>query len=250
MKLKKKYGQIYFLPTLLSLSNLFFGFLSVVMTFHARYRWAAFWIMVAAAMDGLDGIIARLTKGNSELGKELDSLADSVSFGLATALLLFFWGFHMAGRTGIIFSFLFLAAGVLRLARYNVLTTGQTDRRFYTGLTVPSAAIFMSSFVFFHPTPLESGTDSLVLAALTVFISFCMVSTMRYRNFMNVNFLRRIDFKTALFLAVIVGGLVFYTKEFLIGGFSLNVLVGPIDSLWRAVAKRRRKKVPSEKAAF
>jgi CDP-diacylglycerol--serine O-phosphatidyltransferase len=93
-------------------------------------------------MDGLDGLVARATHTPSDFGIELDSLADAVSFGLATSLLLYYWGMEMAGPPAVFFSFVFLTAGVLRLARYNVRSRVPSDRKHYQGLTVPSAAMF------------------------------------------------------------------------------------------------------------
>jgi len=91
VKIKKPVSTIYFLPSLLTLTNLFFGFLSLTSTFYGRYRWAALWIIFAACLDGLDGLVARATKTSSDFGLQLDSLADAVSFGISTSLLIYFW---------------------------------------------------------------------------------------------------------------------------------------------------------------
>ena len=144
MKTKKPVYGINVIPSLFSLTNLFFGFLSVLLTFHGRYRTAALLIIIAAFMDGLDGLVARATHTPSDFGIELDSLADAVSFGLATSILLYYWGMEMAGPPAVFFSFVFLTAGVLRLARYNVHSHVPSDRKHYQGLTVPSAAMFMA----------------------------------------------------------------------------------------------------------
>ncbi|MBM3306551.1 MAG: CDP-diacylglycerol--serine O-phosphatidyltransferase, partial [Candidatus Aminicenantes bacterium] len=145
MKIKESQKGLFFLPSLFSVVNLFFGFMSILLTFHGRYRTAAVWIILAALMDALDGLVARATNTPSDFGVELDSLADAVSFGLATSVLLYFWGLEILGPPGIFFSFIFLTAGVLRLARYNVKTRIPTDRKHYQGLTVPSAAFFMAA---------------------------------------------------------------------------------------------------------
>ncbi|NMC66119.1 MAG: CDP-diacylglycerol--serine O-phosphatidyltransferase, partial [Acidobacteria bacterium] len=153
VKIKKPVSTIYFLPSLLTLTNLFFGFLSLTSTFYGRYRWAALWIIFAACLDGLDGLVARATKTSSDFGLQLDSLADAVSFGISTSLLIYFWALKPARYAGFFFSFLFAAAGLLRLARFNVKTKSVPDKRYYQGLTVPSAAIFMASLVIFRPVP-------------------------------------------------------------------------------------------------
>ena len=245
-KARKKYKPIYLLPSVFSLSNLFFGLLSIIMSIHGNFRWAAFWIIVAAVLDGFDGIIARATRTHSEFGTELDSLADSISFGAATSLLLYIWAFQPAGYAGIFFSFIYLAAGLLRLARYNVKTKALPDRRHYTGLTIPSAAMFMSSLVLFHPRPFLTRESSFLLALLALFISFCMISTIRYKNFLSFNPRHRIDLRSALLWAVFLAGLIFYTKLFLIGFFSVNVLSGPAETVFRYLKKQLRKKSKRE----
>jgi len=250
MKVKKNYGEMYLLPSLFSLTNLFFGFLSIQMSLHGHFRWAAFWIIIAAVMDGFDGIVARATKSQSDFGIELDSLADAISFGAAASVLIFRWGLSRAGAPGLFFSFVFLAAGVLRLARYNVRTKSIPDRRFYQGLTVPSAAVFMSAGPFFHPAPIQGREMAFLFALLAVFVSLCMVSTLPYRNFTNAVFDRKIDIKTALFLAIVLAGLIFYPRVFVLVSSSINALSGPLIGAVRALKKTsrrqpRRKEIPS-----
>jgi CDP-diacylglycerol--serine O-phosphatidyltransferase len=242
MKVKKRYGEMFLLPSFFSLTNLFFGFLSIHMSLNGRFRWAALLIIVAAVMDGFDGIIARATKSQSDFGIELDSLADSVSFGVAASLLIYLWGMGRTGAPGFFFSFVFLSAGILRLARYNVRTRAVPDRRFYQGLTVPSAAMFMSSLPFIHPAAVESREWAFLFAILALVVSFCMISKLPYRNFTNALFNRRIDIRTALFLAIVVCGLVFYPKIFLVTFLSINVHSGPAVASVRALKKSARRK--------
>ncbi len=242
MKGPKIQKGIYLLPSFFSLTNLFFGFISILLTFHGKYAQAALWIIFAAIMDGMDGIVARATGSPSDFGIELDSLSDAVSFGTSTSVLLYFWGLKILETPGVFFSFLFLTAGILRLARYNVRTRVQPDRRRYQGLTVPSAAIFMASLVFFLRSPLESRTSAGGLAILTLLVSFCMVSTFPYRNFLKVRRSHKINITTALFLAVSFAGIIFYTRPFLLVFFGLNVLSGPTVALSRALKKAFKKK--------
>jgi len=242
MKTKKLLKGIYLVPSLFTLTNLFFGFMSILLTYHGRYRMAALWIVLAALMDGMDGLIARAMKAPSDFGIELDSLSDAVSFGLATSVLLYFWGMKLAGPPAIFFSFLFLTAGVLRLARYNVRTKSLPDRRHYQGLTVPSAAIFMGSLVVFHPAALETRELAFGLAVLTVLIALCMVSTFPYRNYMKVRTKHRIDILTALLMTVMLVGFIFYPRIALLVFTGLNVLSGPAVALARVVKKGLRKR--------
>ncbi|RFT15444.1 MAG: CDP-diacylglycerol--serine O-phosphatidyltransferase [Candidatus Saccharicenans subterraneus] len=240
VRIKQPVPRLYFLPSVFTLTNVFFGFLSLTSTFYGRYRWAALWIIIAAMLDGLDGLVARATRTSSDFGIQLDSLADAISFAAAASLLMYFWGLKVLGPAGIFFSFLFIVGGLLRLARYNVRTKSLPDRRFYQGLTVPSAAIFLASLVIFHPEPNYQDLNALYLSAVVVIISLLMISTLRYRNFVSFIINRPVDMKTGLLLAVVLTGLLFRPKYFLLLFTTLNVLYGPVDFL---VLKLRRKPV-------
>jgi CDP-diacylglycerol---serine O-phosphatidyltransferase len=240
MSVRKQYGEMFLLPSAFTLANLFFGFFSILDTLHGHYGSAALWIMIAAILDAFDGLLARSTRTHSDFGLELDSLADAVSFGCAGALLLYSWGFGPVRPSGLFFSFLFLAAGVLRLARYNILSKSQLDRRYYKGHTVPSSAMLFVAIVLLHPQPVRSGVQSALLAGLVVFVSFCMVSTIPYRNYLNFNLRHRIDIKTAFLLAVLIVAFIFYTRYLILVYFVFSVFAGPAAALFKMVKKSRR----------
>ncbi len=241
VRIKQPVRRLYFLPSVFTLTNVFFGFLSLTSTFYGRYRWAALWIIIAALLDGLDGLVARATRTSSDFGIQLDSLADAISFAAAASLLMYFWGLKVLGPAGIFFSFLFIVGGLLRLARYNIRTKSLPDRRFYQGLTVPSAAIFLASLVIFSPEPNYQTWNAFYLSALVVTVSLLMISTLRYRNFVSLIINRPVDMKTGLLLAVVLTGLLFRPKYFLLLFTTINVLYGPVDFL---VLKLRRKAAP------
>jgi CDP-diacylglycerol--serine O-phosphatidyltransferase len=242
MKAKKTHYGINVLPSLFSLTNLFFGFMSILLTFQGRYKQAAVLIIIAALMDGLDGVVARATHTPSDFGIELDSLADAISFGVATSVLLYYWGMEMAGPPAVFFSFVFLTSGVLRLARYNVRTKVPSDRKHYQGLTVPSAAMFMAAIVNFHPAPLAARSSGFLVAVATLLVSLCMVSTIPYRNFVKALLGHRIDIRNALIVAISLFGVLFYQRYFLLIFFGLNVLSGPTVALSKLFKKSPRKK--------
>ena len=140
-------GAIYILPNLITTGNLFFGFFSIVKSLQGDFAWASLAILLAAIFDVLDGRIARMTKSTSEFGVQYDSLCDLVSFGLAPALLMYQAGLHHAGRLGWIICFMFLAAGALRLARFNVQSSIGKASGDFTGLPIPMAAAVVACFV-------------------------------------------------------------------------------------------------------
>jgi len=226
MKVRKQYGEMFLLPSAFTLANLFFGFLSVVYTLHGRYSSAALWIMVAALLDAFDGVLARSTRTLSE-------------FGCAGALLLYSWGLGPVRPSGLFFSFLFLAAGILRLARYNLRSKVQPDRRYYQGHTLPSSMMLFVAIVLLHPQPLRTGVEAALLAALIVFVSFCMVSTIPYRNWLSFNLRHRIDVKTAFFLAVVIMALIFYARYLILAFFVFSLFAGPAAALLKKVKASR-----------
>lgn len=234
--------SLFFLPSLFTLTNLFFGFMSIVLTFHGRYRIAAFWLILAAILDGMDGLVARATHTSSDFGIQLDSLCDSISFGLAASVLVYFWGLRIMGAAGLLFSFLFLTAGLLRLARYNVRTKSLPDRKHYQGLTVPSAAVFLGAIVNVHKAPLDSVHEALPMGILVLITAFLMISTIPYKNYIKHFSTRKVDIKSVLFLAVTLTALVFYARLTILALFSLNVLSGPADALIKGIKKADLKK--------
>ncbi|MES2745838.1 MAG: CDP-diacylglycerol--serine O-phosphatidyltransferase, partial [Bdellovibrionota bacterium] len=142
-------GAIYILPNLITTGNLFFGFFSIVKSLQGDFAWAAMAIVLAAIFDVLDGRVARMTNTQSEFGVQYDSLCDLISFGLAPALLMHQAGLKDAGRLGWIICFMFLAAGALRLARFNVQSSIGKASGDFTGLPIPMAAGVIATFVAF-----------------------------------------------------------------------------------------------------
>lgn len=252
MKKIKGMRGIYFLPNFLSIIGIFFGFLSLLAIFKGRYLWAAFFIIIAAVIDALDGIIARLTKTQSYFGTEFDSLADEFSFGVAPSLLLYFWAFGQVFPSGpsVLLCFIFLMAGILRLARFNILQRIKADKKFYLGLTVPSASMLLMAIVVRHPQPIEQKLHAFLLAILVIILSFCMVSTIKYKNFLYFNFRRRIDIKSSLLVAIILSSFLLYPKISLISLFALNVLSGPSVVAVTFLKKKMGKKIKQKEAGI
>jgi CDP-diacylglycerol--serine O-phosphatidyltransferase len=217
----------YALPTLFTAGNVFLGFYSMMEAFrgallnaqvntaasagaNGHFRAAAIAIGVAVFLDGLDGRIARLTKTVSDFGREMDSLADVISFGIAPAVLAYAWGVEFAGtpphpftvehlhRAGYFCAFLFLLCGAMRLARFNVQVNpvpknpGRADRKYFVGMPIPAAAGMVASVVyaFVDEGPLEWWVFSAAWLALLGLLSFLMVSTWRYPSFKDLSLVR------------------------------------------------------------
>jgi CDP-diacylglycerol--serine O-phosphatidyltransferase len=227
----------YALPTLFTAGNIFLGYLSILRSFRgamlaasgaagasAHFAVAAEAIGVAVFLDGLDGRIARLTNTASDFGREMDSLADVISFGMAPAVLAFAWGVQFVDTSiaesirgqlssaGYFIAFLFLLCGAARLARFNVQKNpvpknpGHPDRKYFVGLPIPAAALMVAAVVFaFDAQPLAWWPLSVAWLALLVLLSFLMVSTWRYYSFKGINLSK--PYTPLLF--VLLGGLIY-----------------------------------------
>ena len=208
----------YALPTLFTAGNIFLGFLAILQAFKGamavglnasqaaqHFSYAAQAIGAAVFLDGLDGKIARLTNTTSDFGREMDSLADVISFGLAPAVLAFVWGVQFVDtaigatmadqltRAGYFAAFLFLLCGACRLARFNIQKNpipknpGRPDRKYFVGMPIPAGAAMVSAVVFFcNGEPLFVWEYSAAWLVLITCLGLLMVSTWRYYSFKGV----------------------------------------------------------------
>ena len=158
----------------------------------------------AIIFDGLDGRIARLTNTASAFGRELDSLADVIAFGVAPAALAYVWGIralvdlpsehllHRLPDIAAIITFIYVICGAARLARFNIDTVKPSgDRRFFVGMPIPAAAGFVVAFVHFFKQPLMSWQVSLIWLLAVIILGFLMVSRMRYYSFKALDLRKR-----------------------------------------------------------
>jgi CDP-diacylglycerol--serine O-phosphatidyltransferase len=181
---------LFVLPTLFTVGNLFCGYLSIWGSIRGMFEAAAILIIAAAVLDMLDGRIARLTNSASEFGEEYDSLADLVSFGVAPAVLAYSWGLSDFARLGWMASFLFVVCGSMRLARFNI-QTHVVDKKYFIGLPIPAAAGTIAVLVLATPERLVDRVWMTGLLAVTVLLSYLMISTIRYRSFKDLDLKRR-----------------------------------------------------------
>ena len=229
---EKRSRSIFLLPSLLTTGNLFCGFLALLLTVQGRYAEAAISVFVAMVMDLLDGRVARLMKATSQFGVEYDSLADVVSFGVAPAFLMYSFALAQLGRPAWFAAFLFVICGALRLARFNVFT-GVSDKRFFTGLSIPAAAgVLCSSIVFLNSLGPEPPRAALAaMAAGTYLIALLMVSTFKYWSFKDIGWAQRHPGQTLL--VVVLGVMIIATNPelFLFIGFTGYAASGPVRRL-------------------
>jgi CDP-diacylglycerol---serine O-phosphatidyltransferase len=228
----------YALPTLFTAGNIFLGYLCILRTLQGAltyasnpsqaaqdFETAAKTIGFAFILDGLDGRVARMTHTTSEFGRELDSLADIISFGIAPAILAFAWGVQFVGpntfgnwwidqlqRAGKFVAFLFLVCGAARLARFNIQKNPipknpvVPHRKYFVGMPIPAAAAMVAATVFaFDSYPVTEFYWSALWLALLALLSFLMVSTWRYWSFKELNLSR----PRSPLLLVLMGGTIY-----------------------------------------
>lgn len=246
---------LFLLPNMITLSSVFCGFDSIRVSATAQtdddYYGASLLLVFALFFDMLDGRVARLTKTQSAFGLQIDSLADAISFGVAPALLVYKWSLWQVPEWGLFVSFLFAAAGVVRLARFNVLSMGDRGAptkpgKYIVGLPVPGAAGILISLVLAN----HAMADQLHLSerghvwqmvVLTGFLSFLMVSTIKFRSFKDL----RLNARTFALVAFAVGSSAIVSSQtrpalVLVWLLSCYVVIALVES-FLAVARRERR---------
>ena len=198
---------VYLLPSMLTISNLLCGYASIVYSTRGDFDTAAVLLGVAMVVDTLDGFFARLTNSQSAFGAELDSLADVVSFGVAPAILAFTWGLWPLGRLGWTAGFVYVTAAALRLARFNIQSSGTGDKRYFAGLPSPAAASVTASTVFLYPWGLQDPRVAAIALPMLLVPGLLMVTTIRFRSIKAIEVGWHRSY-VALFLGAIVIALV------------------------------------------
>jgi CDP-diacylglycerol---serine O-phosphatidyltransferase len=201
---------VYLLPSLFTIGNMFCGYACVAYAMRGELETAAPFIGFAVLLDILDGRIARLTGTTSAFGREFDSLADVISFGMAPALLVFRWGLEPLGRLGWAAGFVFVSAGAIRLARFNIQTN--TDKRYFVGMPIPAAAAIPASTVYMYPFGLHEYSTALPALLLMLVPAALMVSTIRFRSFKTFDLQARRSYTILLLIPIAIFAIVAHTR--------------------------------------
>jgi len=238
----KRRRGVHLIPNILTTGNLFSGLASVVLVFHGRFEAAAIAILIAMVFDVLDGTSARLTDSTSEFGVEYDSLSDLISFGLAPGFLIYAWALKSPGMLGAAVMFAYVSCGALRLARFNVMGNSG-DNRFFTGLPIPAAAGFISTFYIFdrHIGHLSEVILPYVVIALSLLMSFLMVSTVKYRSAKQLKFHGQHHFMYLVWAVLILVSVMAYPQLMLFMiclGYAMSGLLEKGWSMIKAPSRR------------
>ncbi len=244
---KRPRRAAYALPTLFTSANIFLGFAALLQSFEGskevlsgdygynnHFSLAARLLGFAVFFDGLDGRIARMTNTVSDFGRELDSLADVITFGIAPAVLAFVWGVmfitpstdpdllsHLS-RAGYVAAFFYLLCGAVRLARFNVQTNpmpknpGRPDRKYFVGMPIPAGAGFIAAIVYFSSSPVRNPWFATAWLVLIVIVSLLMVSSWRYPSFKQISVSKPRATVSVLLIGVVAVLIAFWSQPVLL----------------------------------
>lgn len=235
----------YLVPHLFTTANLFFGFYAIVQATMGAPSRAALGIILAGVFDLLDGRVARLAKTSSRFGTEYDSIADTVSFGVAPAMLAFSAGnLAVLGRPGWVMAFLYTACAALRLARFNV-SPGRYRGRF-EGMPSPAAAGMIATTQWFVDFLRVHGVTIVIPESLvaggTALLGLLMVSSIPYRSNKEIDLPH--SFGTLVLMVVVLAVIIQEPKVSLFTIGIVYVLSGPIEWVWRRATGRPFEKLP------
>ncbi|HEY5054877.1 MAG TPA: CDP-diacylglycerol--serine O-phosphatidyltransferase [Acidobacteriaceae bacterium] len=257
---------MYILPSLFTAGNIAAGFYAITQSVQglstadpAFFDHAGLAIGLAALLDGVDGFVARLTNTASDFGRELDSLADVITFGVAPSLLAYLWGFRMLSTAadpalrdnivhgGVCVCFLFLICGASRLARFNISVNpqprnpGKPGTKFFVGMPIPAGAGVIAAVVHcFNGVPIANAWIALAWLSLVLFTGYLMVSNWRFWSAKELTEGRRQPFQIVALLALI-GALIVWNSQIMLMviaiGYMLSGLLARLAYSW---GRRRR----------
>lgn len=263
---------IYILPSLATTFNIAFGYYALYQTFMGsaaeiwRYDNAAKAIGFAVLFDGIDGRIARMTNTTTDFGRELDSLADAITFGVAPAVLAWIWGFRMFGsisghdfldrvvQIGGFVTFVFLVAGVSRLARFNIQANpkpwnpGKPGKKYFVGMPIPAGAGVVAATVHFkNGDPIGNWGNVYVAIGWGVLV-FCtallMVSTWRFPSFKDIDLRSRHPFRVVIVIAAVIAG-IWYSSDYTLFAIAMLYMLSGIANGMGFLFRGHRRKVRS-----
>ncbi len=225
---------VYLLPSLFTIANMLMGFYAVIVAVNGHFRQAAWLIFGAALVDSLDGRIARMTGTESDFGREYDSLADVLTFGMAPGLVAWFWGLRELSPYAWGVPAFFTVCCATRLARFNVQTR-TADRRFFAGLPAPAAAGCVAAVFFFAPDKDWKTWLGAALLVTMVAVGVLMVSTFRFHSFKNIDLSRRQSYRALLPIAAVMAVIVVslrWPAAFFLTAAGLYAISGPLGWLF------------------
>ncbi len=233
----------YLLPNILTLAGVCLGISSIKFSIDGNYGLAVTLILFAAILDALDGRVARLIKGTSDFGKELDSLTDFVSFGIAPVLILYFWELNRYGKLGWAIALIYSVCCVLRLARFNLTKieiNQEWKNNFFEGIPSPVGGLLILTPLVYELSELNFNINIKNLTPyFTVLIAFLLVSKIPTLSLKKISISPKITIFLLLTAGIIFISLLFYTFETLLAFNLVYILSVPISIF---IFKKNKKK--------
>jgi len=234
LKLVSNKNSRVILPNILTLFGVCIGLSSIKFAFDGNFELAIIAVIIAGIIDGLDGRIARLIKATSKVGKELDSLTDVISFGVAPAFIMYFWSLVEIGRLGWLVSLIYVVCVVLRLARFNVNTGGEPSWKdnFFDGIPSPAGGILVLTPLVYSLSEIQifEPNYQIVVPSLFIITSILLISKIPTYSLKRIVVPR----KTTIFLlfAVVLffGFLFIYTFDTIVIASTVYLLLVPISA--------------------
>ena len=221
------------LPNICTAANLFFGMCSILSTYNGNFFYASVFILLALVADGMDGRVARALGVASEFGKEMDSLCDLGSFGIAPAFLAYSFCLHDFGTLGQAAAIIFALCGMWRLARFNVSTS--VVHGYFMGLAIPAGGcIIAATTMLFTALNVRPENFGLIYPIAVIIVAYLMVSHVHYPDFKGGG--EKIFLAAKIFAAVMFAAIIFFTREVPVPGiltavFSTYAVFGIVNSL-------------------
>ena len=236
----------YLLPNILTLGGVCLGISSIKFSIDGNFNLAVIFILLASILDALDGRIARLIKGTSEFGKELDSLTDFVSFGIAPVFILYFWELSNYGKLGWTIALIYSVCCVLRLARFNLTKINEQQdwkNNFFEGVPSPAGGLLILLPLIYELSNLKLNFDLRgITPYLTILVALLLVSKLPTLSLKRIS----ISSKTTIFLLLGIGmifiALLFYTFKTLLIFCFVYLISIPVSIL--IFKKQQRKNSP------
>ena len=241
----------YILPNILTLGGVCLGISSIKFSIEGNYSLAVLLILFAAILDALDGRIARMIKGTSEFGKELDSLTDFVSFGIAPVFVLYFWELSKYGRLGWAITLIYSVCCVLRLARFNITkieNSQEWKNNFFEGVPSPAGGLLILMPLIYELANINLGIEvKNVTPYLTVLVAILLVSKIPTLSLKKISISPKITVFLLLTIGIIFISLLFYTLETLLVFGAIYILSIPISFfIYNNQNKKNLKKISDE----
>jgi CDP-diacylglycerol--serine O-phosphatidyltransferase len=231
---------VYILPSFFTVLNMLCGYYAILATLEgqvADFDNAARAIGFAILFDALDGRVARAMGTNSEFGRELDSLADVISFGIAPAFLAYAWGVRAMAITGVpganhliqlgwLVGFFYLGCCAWRLARFNIQGMAPGGSRYFAGMPTPAAAGLIAASVHYFENPIADARLSVFWLLIVMVLGVLMSSTIRHYSFKDIQWTRRYPSLAVVLLALLVGSIVYFSRPTLLAIASVYFVHG------------------------